>query len=120
MSTAETTKTLRSITTGKSVGRLVGVLLLFHLMAGLIVPFILLHPLVGAQGFLVSAAEIVNQTRVAVFLLFVGSALAIAVASAGWRVFSDSSPMALWLFGWRWQALRFRRWTTRTSSPCCR
>jgi hypothetical protein len=80
-------------------GRLVGVLLFFHLTAGLIVPFILLHPLVGAQGFLVSAAEVANQTRVAVFLLFVGSALAIAVASAGWRVFSEFSPaMALWLF----------------------
>jgi hypothetical protein len=96
MSTDETTKASRPIS---RAGRLVGVLLLFHLMAGLIVPFILLHPLVGAQGFLVSAAEVANQTRVAVFLLFVGSALAIAVASAGWRVFCEySSAMALWLF----------------------
>ena len=92
-------KTSRPITTGKSVGRLIGVLLLLHLTAGLMAPFILLHPLVGAQGFLVSAAEVANQTRMAVFLLFVGSALAIAVASAGWRVFREySSAMALWLF----------------------
>jgi len=87
------------ITTGKSIGRLVGVLLLLHLTAGLMVPFILLRPLVGAQGFLASAAEFRNQTRVAVFLLFVGSALAIAVASAAWCVFREySSAMALWLF----------------------
>ena len=93
-----TAKVSRPITMGKSVGRLDGVLLLFHLVAGLIVPFILLHPLVGAQGFLVSAAEVGNQTRVAVFLLFIGSALAIAVASAGWRVFREySSAMALLL-----------------------
>ena len=99
MSTPETTKPSRSITTGKSVGRLAGVLLLLHLTAGLMVPFIMLRPLVGAQGFLVSAAEVANQARVAVFLLFVGSALAIAVASAGWRVFREySSAMALWLF----------------------
>lgn len=87
------------ITAGKSVGRLVGVLLLLHLAAGLMAPFILLQPLGGAPGFLISAAEMANQTRVAVFLLFAGSALTIAVASAGWRVFREYSPaMALWLF----------------------
>ena len=99
MSTADTANTSRPITTGRRVGCLVGVLLLLHLVAGLMVPFILLHPLVGAQGFLVSAAEVANQTRVAVFLLFGGSALPIAVASSGWRVFREySSAMALWLF----------------------
>ena len=84
---------------GKRVGRLVGVLLLLHLTVGLIVPFIMLRPLVSPPGFLASAAGSANQTRTAVLLLFVGSALAIAITSAGWRVFREySSAMALWLF----------------------
>jgi hypothetical protein len=79
------------------VGRLVGVLLLLHLALGLTVPFIMLLPLVSPPGFLSSAAGIANQTRAAVLLFFVGSAL--AIACAGWRVFREcSSAMALWLF----------------------
>ena len=81
-----------------SAGRLIGVLLLAHLSVGLIVPFIMLHPLVNPPGFLVSAAGVATQVRAAVLLLFVGSAMAIAIASAGWRVFRQfSSAMASWL-----------------------
>ena len=86
------------MTSWKLVGRLVGVLLLLHLAMGLIVPFVMLQPLISPPGFLASAAGVANQTRTAVLLLFVGSALAIAIASAGGRVFRQcSSPMALWL-----------------------
>ena len=82
---------------GKSVGRIVGILLLLHLALGLTVPFILLHPLVTPPGFLASAAGIPNQVRAAVLLLFVGSALAIGIASAAFRVFRQySSAMACW------------------------
>ena len=78
------------------VGRLVGVLLLAHLAGGLIVPFIMLHPLVTPPGFLESGAGAATQVRAAVLLFFVGSAMAIAVASTGWRVFRQySSIMAL-------------------------
>src|SRR5213080_4070927 len=81
-----------------SAGRLTGMLLLAHLSGGLIVPFIMLHPLVNPPGFLVSAAGVATQVRAAVLLFFVGSAMAIAVASAGWHVFRRySSAMALWL-----------------------
>src|SRR5947209_18902222 len=73
------------------VGRSVGVLLLAHLAGGLVVPFIMLHPLVNPPGFLVSAAGVATQVRAAVLLFFVGSAMAIAVASAGWRVFRQYS-----------------------------
>lgn len=83
---------------GKSVGRTVGVLLLLHLVVGLTAPFIMLGPLVGPAGFLASAAGVPNQVRAAVLLLFVGSAIAIGVASAGWTVFRQYNPaMALWL-----------------------
>src|SRR5882724_12208760 len=80
-------------------GRLVGVLLLAHLAGGLIVPFVMLHPLVSPPGFLVSAAGVANQVRAAVLLFFVGSAMAIAVASAGWRVFSQYSPAMAFMAG---------------------
>jgi Domain of unknown function (DUF4386) len=87
------------MTSWKRVGRLVGVLLLLHLALGLTVPFIMLHPLISLPGFLASAAGVANQTRTAVLIFFVGSALAIAIASAAWRVFREySSAMALWLF----------------------
>ena len=82
----------------KSVGRIVGVLLLAHLAAGLSVPFILLHPLIAPPGFLSIAAGIPNRVRASVFLLFVGSAIAIGIASTAWTVFRRcSSAMALWL-----------------------
>src|SRR5579864_4323776 len=86
------------MTSWNRVGRLVGVLLLLQLAMGLTAPFIMLHPLVSPPGFLASAAGVANQTRTAVLLLFVGSALAIAIASAGWCVFSEySSLMEIWL-----------------------
>ncbi len=83
---------------GKRVGRTVGVLLLVHLAAGLTMPFILLHPLIAPPGFLATAAGIPNQVRATVLLLFVGSAIAIGIASTAWSVFRQySSAMALWL-----------------------
>jgi Domain of unknown function (DUF4386) len=90
----------RTITenSGKSVGRTVGVLLFLHLAAGLTLPFILLQRVIAPPGFLANAAGSPNQVRAAVLLLFVGSAIAIGIASAAWSVFRQySSPMALWL-----------------------
>ncbi|MFL6299557.1 MAG: DUF4386 domain-containing protein [Terriglobales bacterium] len=92
----QTTLSLES--SAKDVGKTVGVLLLLHLTAGLMVPFMMLHTLVSPPGFLASAAAIPNQVRAAVFLLFFGSALAIGIAAAAWSVFRRySSAMALWL-----------------------
>jgi len=82
----------------KSVGRIVGVLLLLHLGAGLVVPFILLNAVTASPGFLANGARIPNQLRLAVLLLFVGSAIAIGISSTAWSLFRHySSPMALWL-----------------------
>lgn len=81
----------------KSVGRTVGILIVLHLVAGLIVPFILVDR-VRDTGFLASAAGMPNQLRAAVMLLFVGSAFAVAIAITAWPVVRRYSVgMALWL-----------------------
>jgi len=82
----------------KSTGRLVG-MLLFIQLAGLIVPFVLLHPLTtGPRDFLANAAAASLQIRVAVFLLFANCALTIGIAVAAWPVFRQySEAMAMWL-----------------------
>lgn len=86
------------MTSEKSVGRILGVLLLLHLAAGLIAPFVLLHPLVSPRGFLASAATIPHQVRIAVMLLYAGSALPIGASCAALQLFRQySSAAAYWL-----------------------
>ncbi len=82
----------------KSVGRIIGMLLLVQL-AGLIVPFVLLHPLTrGSRDFLANAAAASLQIKVAVFLLFANCALTIGITVAAWPIFRQySEAMALWL-----------------------
>ncbi len=82
----------------KSIGRIIGVLLVIQLL-GLIVPFVLLHPLTrGPRDYLPNAAGASFQIKVAVFLLFANGALTIGIAVAAWPVFRQySEAMALWL-----------------------
>jgi hypothetical protein len=82
----------------KSVGRIIGILL-FVQLAGLIVPFVLLHPLTrGSRDFLANAAGASFQIKVAVFLLFANCALTIGIAITAWPVFRQySEQMALLL-----------------------
>lgn len=82
----------------KSTGRLIGMLLLVQL-AGLIVPFVLLHPVsTGSRDYLENAAAASFQIKVAVFLLFANCALTIGITIAAWPVFRQhSQAMALWL-----------------------
>ena len=81
-----------------SVGRTLGILLLLHLVVGLTAPFIILHAVTGSRGFLLTAAENAVQVRTAVFLLTIGSAMAIAVSAAVLPTFRRySSAMAFWL-----------------------
>ncbi len=81
----------------KSSGRVIGVLLLLQLAAGLTVPFILLRPsIVGYPGFLAAAAENSLQIRSAVFISFVGAAMTVCLAIAALPVFRRySSATAL-------------------------
>jgi hypothetical protein len=82
----------------KSVGRIIGILLLVQL-AGLIVPFVLLLPLTrGPRDFLANAAGASFQIKVAVFLLFANCAVTIGIAIAALPVFRQySDAMALLL-----------------------
>src|SRR2546428_7803655 len=82
----------------KSKGRPIGVLVVVQL-AGLIVPFVLLHPLTtGSQDYLANAAAASFQIKLAVLLLFANCALTIGITIAAWPVFRQySEGMALWL-----------------------
>ena len=81
-----------------NTGRLIGLLLLLHLIVGLTTPYIILRPL----GSALDAISVVDgfQVRLAVMLLFIGGALTIAIAVTGWSIFRESSlPLATWLLG---------------------
>src|SRR6266705_2781525 len=82
----------------KSTGRIIG-MLLFAQLAGLIVPFVLLHPLTGGpRDYLANAAGSSLQIKLAVFLLFANCALTIGISIAAWPVFRQySEAMTLWL-----------------------
>lgn len=82
----------------KNVGRIIGGLLLVQL-AGLIVPFVMLHPMArGSRDWLAHAAASASQIKAAVFLLFANTALTIGIAIAAWPVFRRySERMALWV-----------------------
>lgn len=79
-----------------SIGRVIGVLLVLHLISGLTIPYIILRPLGAALDANVSVNS--AQVRLAVMLLFVGGALTIAIAVAGWSIFREYSlSLATWL-----------------------
>lgn len=84
----------------RRTGRVVGLLLLVHLVVGLMAPFILLDRVGGTAGLLASAAGSPVQFRIAALMLVVGSAMAVAVSAAGWPVFRlHSEPTAFALLG---------------------
>jgi hypothetical protein len=82
----------------KTTGRTVGILLLFQLAAGLMVPFILLLPLVpGSPEFLTAAAEHSFQIRTAVFIFFIGGALTLSIGITMLPIIRRySNATALW------------------------
>ena len=80
----------------QDTGRVIGVLVLLHLIIGLTTPYIILRPL----GAALDASAAVNgaQVRLAVMFLFIGGALTIAIALTGWSTFREYSfPLATWL-----------------------
>lgn len=80
------------------VGRLVGVLILLHLVVGLFVPFLIVDRIRRPAGLLAGAAANAGQLRVAILLFVIGSAFATAIAVTAWPLIRRySSGMALWL-----------------------
>lgn len=80
----------------KSMARLIG-LLLFIQLAGLIIPFVLLRPMMTAD-FLTDAARYSSQIKVAVFLLFWNCALTIGISIVAWPVlrrYSEAGALLL-------------------------
>ena len=66
-------------------------------LAGLIVPFVLLHPLTTAD-FFTNAAASSSQIKVAVFLLLANCALTIGISLVAWQIFRRySEALALLL-----------------------
>lgn len=83
----------------KKSGRTVGILILLHLAVGLITPFVIIDRIRTPAGLLAGAAANPGQLRVAVLLLFIGSAIPIAIAATAWPVLRRcSSASPLWLF----------------------
>lgn len=75
-----------------NIGRIIGALLLVQL-AGLIVPFVLLHPMTTTD-FLANAAGNSSQIKVAVFLLFANCALTLGISIVAFPVFRERSEGA--------------------------
>jgi hypothetical protein len=82
----------------KSTGRIVGLLLLMHLMTGLITPYVMLHPLAAPLSFNANDPTKSFQVRLSVMLLFVGGAITVAIAVAALPIFRQyGSALAVWI-----------------------
>ena len=82
----------------KSTGRIIGILLLVHLITGLTTPYIILRPLSAPLTFAANDPSKSILVRLTVMLLFIGGAVTIAIAVAAWPIFRQYSyGLALWL-----------------------
>ena len=87
------------MSTNKTIGRTLGVLLLAKLVAGPLENFTLMGPVVAEPGFLVNAAAHPLNLPLAVMLAFVLALLSLAFAVVAWPVFRREAPqLALWFF----------------------
>lgn len=87
------------MSTYRSRGRAVGVLLVCQLAAGLILPFVLILRLnVGSPDYLAAAAANGGRVRAAVLVSFLGAALSVAIGAVTFPVirrYSESLAVAL-------------------------
>ncbi|RPJ79311.1 MAG: DUF4386 family protein [Acidobacteria bacterium] len=83
----------------RRAGRMVGLLLLVQLAAGLIVPYVLLQPLsASGTAFLERAASMSAMVRINVLVPRLGVAVSIAVAVTAWPVVrTRRSDLGIWL-----------------------
>jgi hypothetical protein len=87
------------MTSPRRLGRIIGMLLLVHLLTALFVPYAMLLPLTTPPaGFLAAAAGMAAQVRLSVLLLFVGGALSVAISVAVWPALRERSyRLGLWV-----------------------
>jgi hypothetical protein len=90
--------TTDKMSSAKSVGRIIGVLLLLQIAGGVLVNFVLMEPVFAAPGgFLVNAAAHSLQVSLAVLLGLAMGLLALGIAITAFPVFRQFSyAMALW------------------------
>ena len=74
----------------KNLGRIIGFLLIIQL-AGLIVPFAMLHP-VAPSKFIAQAAGASDQILIATLLLLANCGLAVGISGLVWRKLPNTSP----------------------------
>lgn len=87
------------MTPARTVGRLIGMLVLIHLATGLTIPYILMQSITAPPAsFLADAAGIASQIRLSVALLFVGGVVTVAIAIVAWPVLRQHCyAMGQWL-----------------------
>lgn len=82
----------------KATGRLIGILLIVHLLTGLITPYVILRPLNSPLTFAANAPGNGFLVRAAVMMLFVGGAVTIAIAITAMPLMRQYSlAFAVWL-----------------------
>ncbi|HXI25341.1 MAG TPA: DUF4386 domain-containing protein [Pyrinomonadaceae bacterium] len=82
----------------RTTGRIIGILLLAHFATGLFTPYVILHPLNDPLTFAGNDPTPAALVRLAVMLLFVGGAVPIAIAVTARRIFRERIPaLTLWL-----------------------
>ncbi len=85
-----------SVASTRNVGRVVGGLVLLHIVGGLMLPYILLNQVVVSPGFLESAARNPVHLRAAAFLFLFGAAVTLGISIAAYPVLrQNSSRLAL-------------------------
>lgn len=81
----------------RRVGRIIGVLILLHLVTGLVTPYVMLQPVSGARALEVGAG-METTIRAAVAMLFVGGVVPVAIAiTTATRALSHRRALGLWL-----------------------
>jgi hypothetical protein len=75
----------------RNVGRIVGALLLLHLVGGLTLPYILLNRVLASPGLLENAAQNAFYLRAPVFLFLLGAGVTLGISIAAFPVLRQYS-----------------------------
>jgi hypothetical protein len=82
----------------KTIGRIIGLLLLIQLIIGIAVNFVMIMPVYSAPGFLINAAEYTMQIRVSVLMALILGLISLAIALFSLKAFKKYSLTMALLF----------------------